>query len=67
MPECLVLRTLCPSRDTCKGDGRLPGYNNMPAPRDDHEYSQTEACILCRFDIELHYFHRTFSFDSINF
>jgi len=39
MPGDLVLRTLCPSKHTCKGDGRLPGYNSI-APGDDHEYSE---------------------------
>lgn len=59
MPEGLVLRTLCPSKDTCKGDGRLPGFD-WPAPGYDYEYSQTEVCILCRFDTELHGFLTTF-------
>lgn len=64
MPEGFVLKTLCLSKDTCKGDGRLPGYN-LIAPGDDHEYSQTEMCILCRFDSELHCFRRTFNFGPI--
>lgn len=38
MPDGLVLRTLCQSKDTCKGDIRLPGYH-WPSPGQDHEYS----------------------------
>ena len=64
MPKSLVLRTLCTSKDTCKGDGRLPGFH-WPPPGNDHEYSQTNVCILCRFDIELRGFIRMFSFGPI--
>jgi len=48
----VTLMTLCSSKSTCKGYGRLPGYN-LPAPGDEYEYSQTKICILCRFDSEL--------------
>jgi len=29
MPDGLILKTLCPSKGTCKGDGRMPGYNSI--------------------------------------
>lgn len=31
----------------------------------DHEYSQIEVCILCRFDVELHSFRRMFNFGPV--
>jgi len=64
MPEGLIFKTLCSSKATCKGDGRFPGYN-WPSPRDDYEYSQTEVCILCRFDSELCDFRKTFNFGLV--
>jgi len=64
MPDGLVLRTLCQSKRTCMGDGRLFGFY-WPGPREDYEYSQTEVCILCHFDVELHFFHRMFNFGSV--
>ena len=64
MPNGLVLKTLCVSKDTCNGDGRLPGFH-WPAPGDDYEYSQTRVCILCRFDSELHFFIRMFCLGPI--
>lgn len=36
-------------------------YNSI-SHGDDHKYSQTEVCILCRFDSELRCFRRTLSF-----
>jgi len=64
MPDGLVIKTLCPSKATWKGDGRLSGYDSI-SPGEDHEYSQTELCILCRFDSELCWFRRAFSFGSL--
>lgn len=55
MPDGLVLRTLYPSKGICKGDGRLSGYDSISLG-DDHEYSHTEVCILCRFESELRWF-----------
>jgi len=64
IPDGLVLRTLFKSKDTCKGDGRLLGFYS-PGPGEDYEYSQTEVCILCRFDVELHCFRRMFNFGRV--
>lgn len=59
MPRGLILRTLCTSKDTWKGDGRFPDFHLSP-PRDDYEYSQMEVCILCRFDSEIQGFKMMF-------
>jgi len=61
----LVLRLLCSSKNTSKGDGRLPGFN-LPPPRKDNEYSQTDVCILCRFDSKTHGFRRMFDFGPLS-
>ena len=65
MPKGLVLRLLSSSKNTCKGDGRLPGFN-LPPPGKDNEYSETDACILSKFDSELHRFRRMFDFGPLS-
>jgi len=65
MPEGLVLRLLCSSKNTCKGDGRLPGFDLSP-PGKDNEYSQIDVCILCRFNSKLHGFKRMFDFGPLS-
>ena len=64
MPNGLVLKTLCASKDTFHGDGRLTGFH-WPAPGDDYEYSHNKVCILCRFDNDLLFFRRMFSLGPV--
>lgn len=66
MPKCLVLRLLCSSKDTCKGDGRLPSFN-LPPHGEDNEYSQTKVCIFRRFDSKLRGFWRMFNFGPLSY
>lgn len=63
LPE-LEYRLICTSNGTCKGYERKPNIF-WPLPETDDEYSMTDICLSCRFDVELAWFLIHFCFIKV--